>query len=106
MLSFLETKKSFGVSVLKAGHEALSEYFSRGEQSEEAEERLSIRYRWTRAGIPVLENTLLQLSCKLVASHISGDHTIYVGEVEDAEMHEGEPLVYFRGEYRRIARHS
>src|SRR6266849_4724033 len=94
------------ISVLKAGQEAISEYFAKGEQSAEAEERLSIRYRWTPGGIPVLENMLLQLSCKVTASHIAGDHSIFVGEVEEAEMHEGEPLLYFRGEYRRIARHS
>jgi flavin reductase (DIM6/NTAB) family NADH-FMN oxidoreductase RutF len=105
MLPLLEKKKRFGISVLKTGQEAISEYFAKGEQSAEAEERLSIRYRWTPGGIPVLENTLLQLSCKVTASHIAGDHTIFVGEVEEAEMHEGEPLLYFRGEYRRIARH-
>ena len=106
MLPLLEKKKRFGISVLKTGQEAISEYFAKGEQSDEAEERLSIRYRWTPSGIPILENTLLQLSCHVTASHIAGDHTIFVGEVEDAETHEGEPLLYFRGEYRRIARHS
>ena len=105
MLSLLETKKRFGVSVLKAGQEALSEYFAKGEQSAEAEERLAIRYRWTPSGVAVLENTMLQMSCQLVGSHLAGDHTIFVGEVEDAATHEGEPLLYFRGEYRRIARH-
>ena len=106
MLSLLETKKRFGVSVLKVGQEALSEYFAKGEQSAEAEERLAIRYRLTPSGVAVLENTMLQLSCQLVGSHLAGDHTIFVGEVEDAAMHEGEPLLYFRGEYRRIARHT
>jgi len=106
MLPLLEEKKHFGISVLRAGQEAISEYFAKGEQSTEAEERLSIRYRWTPSGILVLENTLLHLSCKVIESHIAGDHTIFVGEVEDAEIHEGEPLLYFRGKYRRIARHS
>ncbi|HEV1994482.1 MAG TPA: flavin reductase family protein [Candidatus Acidoferrum sp.] len=106
LLPLLEKKKRFGVSVLKAGQEAISEYFAKGEQSAEAEERLAIRYRWTPSGVPVIEQTILQLSCNVVASHVAGDHTIFVGEVEDAEVHEGEPLLYFRGEYRRIARHS
>jgi len=106
MLPLLEEKKRFGISVLKAGQEAISEYFAKGEQSAETEERLAIRYRWTPSGVPVLEHTLLHLSCRLVTSHIAGDHTIFVGEVEDAELHEGEPLLYFRGEYRKIARHS
>ena len=106
MLPLLKKKKSFGVSVLKAGQEAISEYFAKGEQSAEAEERLSICYRRTSSGIFVLDNALLQMSCSVMASHVAGDHTIFVGEVEEAEVHEGEPLLYFRGEYRRIARHS
>ena len=104
ILPMLEKKKQFGVSVLKEGHEALSEYFAKGTQTAEAEQRLSIHYRWTPSGIPVLEGTLLQLSCEVVASHVTGDHTIFVGEVLEAEIHEGKPLLYFGGEYRHMAR--
>jgi flavin reductase (DIM6/NTAB) family NADH-FMN oxidoreductase RutF len=106
MLGLLEKKKRFGVSVLKAGQEAISEYFAKREHSSEAEQRLGIHFRPTPGGAPVIEGTLLQMGCNLIASHLAGDHTIFVGEVHDAEMHEGEPLLYFRGEYRRIARHS
>ena len=105
ILPFLQRKKRFGVSVLKAGQQAVSEYFARGVHSAEAEERLSIRYSRTASGLPVLEDTLLQLSCSTVAAHPAGDHTIFIAEVHDAEIHEGEPLLYFRGEYRSIARH-
>ena len=105
ILAFLQKKKHFGVSVLKAGQQAVSEYFARGVHSAEAEERLAIRYSRTASGLPVLEDALLQLSCSTVASHPAGDHTIFIAEVHDAEIHEGEPLLYFRGEYRTIARH-
>jgi flavin reductase (DIM6/NTAB) family NADH-FMN oxidoreductase RutF len=104
ILSLLEKKKQFGVSVLKEGHEAISEYFAKGSQTAEAEQRLSIHYRWTPNGIPVLESTLRQLSCEVVAAHLAGDHTIFVGEVVEAEIHEGKPLLYFGGEYRHMAR--
>jgi flavin reductase (DIM6/NTAB) family NADH-FMN oxidoreductase RutF len=106
MLSFLEKKKRFGVSVLKAGQEAISEYFAKREHSSEAEQRLGIHFRPTPSGAPVIDGTLLQMGCNLIASHVAGDHTIFVGEVDDAKVHEGEPLLYFRGEYRKIARHS
>ncbi len=106
MLPLLEKKKRFGVSVLKAGQQGISEYFAKGEQNAEVEERLSIRYRWTPGGVPVLEDTLLHLTCTLFASHIAGDHTIFVGEVETAAVQEGDPLLFFRGEYRTIARQS
>jgi flavin reductase (DIM6/NTAB) family NADH-FMN oxidoreductase RutF len=106
ILPLLEKKKQFGVSVLKEGHEAISEYFSKGVQNAEAEQRLSIHYRWTPSGIPVLEGTLLQLSCEVVVSHLAGDHTIFVGRAVEAEIHDGRPLLYFGGEYRHMARRS
>ena len=106
MLPLLEKKKHFGISVLKQNQEAISEYFAEREHSFEAEQRLGIHFRQTPGGAPVIEGTLLQMSCKAIVTHVAGDHTIFIGEVKDAELHEGEPLLYFRGEYRRIARHS
>jgi flavin reductase (DIM6/NTAB) family NADH-FMN oxidoreductase RutF len=106
MLPLLEKKKHFGVSVLKAGQEAVSEYFAKREHSVEAEQRLGIHFRQMPDGASIIDGTLLQMGCRVVFSHIAGDHTIFIGEVQDAEMHEGEPLLYFRGEYRKIARHS
>jgi flavin reductase (DIM6/NTAB) family NADH-FMN oxidoreductase RutF len=104
ILPFLQKKKRFGVSVLKSGQQAVSEYFARGVHSAEAEERLAIHFMKMPGGIPVLENALLQLSCSVVTSHPAGDHTIFVGEVETAAIDEGEPLLFFRGEYRKVAR--
>jgi len=106
ILPMLEENKQFGVSVLKQNQQAISEYFAKGVHSAEAEHRLGVHFRRTSSGASVLEETLLQMSCKLSASHPAGDHTIFIGEVLDAEIHEGEPLLYFRGEYRKIARHS
>jgi len=106
MHPLLQKKKKFGVSVLKQNQQAVSEYFAKREHNAETEQRLGIHFRRTPSGAPVIDGTLLQMSCKVIASHVAGDHTIFIGEVEDAELHEGEPLLYFRGEYRKIARHS
>ncbi len=106
MLRLLQKKKRFGISVLKQNQQAVSEYFAKREHSVEAEQRLGIHMRRTLGGVLVIDGALLQMSCKVIASHLAGDHTIFIGEVQDAEMNEGEPLVYFRGEYRKIARHS
>jgi len=58
----------------------------------------------TPEGVPVLEDTVVQLSCSVVTAHLAGDHTIVIGKVEDAEIQGGEPLLFFRGEYRHIGR--
>ena len=103
MLSVMEAQKRFGVSILKDDQREISKFFAKPEQGDKEEAALGIRFRWTPTGIPVLEGTLVQLACHLAAAHVSGDHTIFVGEVESAEIHTGRPLLHFGGEYHRIS---
>lgn len=103
LLPMMKQKKRFGVSVLKEEQQALSRYFAQTEEDAEAEARLGIRYRWTESGVPLLEDALAHIACSVVASYVAGDHTIFIGEVETVEVFDGEPLVFFRGGYRRVA---
>jgi len=104
LLPLVQLQKRFGVNILKDHQRAISEYFARTEESAETEKRLGIRYRWTQTGIPLLEDALAHLACKVVASHAAGDHTIFVAEAESVEVYDGEPLLYLRGNYREVAR--
>lgn len=54
-------------------------------------------------GAPVLTGVLACLECRLVDTHEAGDHTILIGQVEEATAPEGRPLLYFRGRYRKLA---
>jgi flavin reductase (DIM6/NTAB) family NADH-FMN oxidoreductase RutF len=103
MLPILKKAQRFGVSVLKDSQQAISEFFAQTEQDPEVEHALGIRFEWPADGIPVLGDTLAQLTCRVVASHVAGDHTIFLAELESAEVFEGEPLLFFRGTYRRIS---
>lgn len=103
LLPLLRQNLFFGVSVLKEDQQAYSVYFAQSEQSPEAEAKLGVRYRWTMAGIPLLEDSLAQIVCRVVGSYIAGDHTIFLGEVQTADLSPGEPLLFFRSRYRQIA---
>jgi flavin reductase (DIM6/NTAB) family NADH-FMN oxidoreductase RutF len=103
LLPMLKRKEHFGVSILKDSQQAISKYFAQTEENAETEAKLGIAYRWTPSGIPLLENALVHIACKVSASYIAGDHTIFLGEVETTEIFDGEPLLYFRGGYRRVA---
>lgn len=103
MLAVLERTQRFGVSVLKDSQRAISEFFALPEQDPAAERALGIRFHWTLSGIPVLGDALVQLTCRVASLHVAGDHTIFLAEVDTAEVFEGEPLLFFRGAYRRIA---
>ena len=103
MLPYLFEQKRFGVSVLKEHQQAISEFFAQPGQNEDVEDRLNIRFRHSSSGVPMLDDTLARLSCRVAAHYVSGDHTIFLGEVETTEIFDGEPLLYFRGGYRRVA---
>ena len=53
-------------------------------------------------GIPVLSNCLANLECRVKYAADGGDHSIFIGEVENAIVNEGDPLLYFRSEYRTV----
>ncbi len=91
--------KRFVVNILGEHQEALSTRFARsgGEKFE------GVAYRLGRLETPILEGTLGYLECRVVETHPGGDHVIHVGEVEHAEGTGVRPLLFFRGQYRRVA---
>jgi flavin reductase len=102
LLPLVQKEKRFGVSILKENQQAISEYFAQTEENPQTEQRLGIRFAKTPSGIPVVEDTLVQLGCNVVSSYVSGDHTIFLGEVESLAIFSGEPLLYFRRQYRQL----
>lgn len=106
LLPLVHEKRRFGVSVLTAQQRALSEYFARGEYDLSEERRLGVSFRWTENGIPLLDGTLAQLACNVIASYLAGDHTVFIAEVESAVIASGKPLLFWGGAYVRIAPES
>src|SRR5580765_5226235 len=102
LLPLLKKKGIFGINVLKEDQQNLSEFFSRADQTEREEQSLNVRFRWTAEKIPLMENVLCQVCCRLYTTHLAGDHTIVLGEVLSASLYSGEPLLFFRGRYRRL----
>ena len=102
LLSFLKTQRRFGLSILRDSQQRVSEFFAEPQQNPADCAGLGIRFRWTESGIPLLEDALAHLACNVVAQYMAGDHTIFIGEVESLETLDGEPLLYLRGQYRRL----
>ena len=102
----LREQKRFGINVLREDQHELAVYFAQVEQDHESGERLGVKMRMTEKGTPLLVGSLARLECRLVAAHEAGDHTIFVGEVERAEIEDGWPLVFHGGKYQRLARNS
>ena len=50
-------------------------------------------------GCPLLVGVIAHFVCRTVKQHDGGDHVIFVGEVEEYEWFEGEPLVFHSGRF-------
>lgn len=95
--AFLESR-AFVVNILDESQAALSDHFA----TPLPDKFIGLGYHSGIAGIPVLENSLANLECRIRHNFDGGDHSIFVGEVELATIRDGKPLVYFQGGYRTI----
>jgi flavin reductase (DIM6/NTAB) family NADH-FMN oxidoreductase RutF len=99
----LHARKRFGVNVLAENQRAISEYYALPSPTHQnAEREAGARFDRTQHGTPVLHGALAYLECRLHSAQDAGDHTIFIAEVEDVVVREGDPLLYFRGAYRQI----
>ena len=94
----LQARGWFAVNVLRREQEALSRRFavSGGDKFQ------GVGYREGSSGLPLLNDTLATLECRVVEAHEAGDHTIFVGLVESAIVAGGRPLIYFHGGYHTL----
>ncbi len=96
----IDDSQSFAVNVLTTQQQETSNQFAGGCSHEE---RFS-KNTWCTAvtGAPLLNESLMSLDCKLVEKVRAGSHWIFIGEVQASELRHGEPLLYYRANYREL----
>jgi flavin reductase (DIM6/NTAB) family NADH-FMN oxidoreductase RutF len=54
-------------------------------------------------GVPILSGSRASFECETYAVHDGGDHLIFIGRVRQVRFEPlRDPLLYFRGKYRRL----
>lgn len=96
MYDKLNSIEKFGVSILSEEQKDLSMIFARQKEQDSEIKFLD------QDGVPVLDQALATLSCSVQEKVIAGDHLIYIAEVTDITVREGEPILYFGGKYRSV----
>ncbi len=93
-LKVLEDSSHFCVHILSDEQSDLCMRFAKSGE----DKFTGVEYREGRGGAPVFDGALAVFQCRNVVHHEGGDHVIIVGEVEEFDVHEGEPLIFFRGQ--------
>jgi flavin reductase (DIM6/NTAB) family NADH-FMN oxidoreductase RutF len=101
-LSFpaLRDRGRFAVNILSSDQEGVSRRFATSKILDKFE---GVAHTISELGLPLVAGALAHLECVTVSTHIEGDHTIFIGRVEQAGAPGGEPLLYFKGRYERLA---
>jgi flavin reductase (DIM6/NTAB) family NADH-FMN oxidoreductase RutF len=99
-LQAFKDSKHFGISILCEKQEDVSRLFAKKDS-----ERPASIYFEGKLGLPLLRNSIAIMECETVRVYEGGDHQIFLGEVQHAEVLELEhPLLYFRGKYQTVNR--
>ena len=89
----------FAMNILRAEHEDISNRFARPGPKDFS----GLRVTTAETGAPILEDALAYLDCRLVDTLAGGDHDIFLGEPLQGRIGEGEPLIFYKGGYARLA---
>ena len=101
MHGLLQPDVAFAVNILSAGQEAISRRFSTGDPPNRFD---GLGYARGQTGVPLLDDVLAWLECRVAGRHEEGDHTVIVGRVENAGARQERPLLYYRGGYATLER--
>ena len=95
---FIRDAGCFVVNILEQRQEHLSRRFA----TTASDKFRGVAWHSGELGLPVLDNTLAAIECRLRSALDGGDHTIFVGQVVDVEIREGAPLLYYRRGYHSL----
>ena len=88
----------FTVNFLREDQEEISRRFA----TKGLDKFVGLNWHEGANGGAILDGAIGYLECKIVQSYDGGDHTIIIGEVLNAVATGGQPLLFFRGKYRRL----
>lgn len=94
----IEASGLYAVNLLSAGQEELAVRFA----TKDPDKFRGLETEQAATGAPLLVETLGFLDCRVSREVPAGDHTLFIGRVEDARVRgeeAGTPLVYHIGRY-------
>ncbi|MDQ0351577.1 flavin reductase (DIM6/NTAB) family NADH-FMN oxidoreductase RutF [Alkalibacillus filiformis] len=93
MYSRIKQSQQFAVSILSDEQMDVSMHFA-GQKDNPA----AVQFDFV-SGIPVIRDALTAVVCNVIESYEVGDHTLFIGEVLEIKLTDGNPLAFFGGKY-------
>lgn len=98
-LAYFAPGRAHNIHVLAREQEALALHFA----DSRADKFSSLNYQLNAAGVPLLSGCVAHFECRTEMWHAGGDHIIIIARLERFAVFEGEPLLFYRGQFKSIS---
>ncbi|NEW36033.1 flavin reductase family protein [Nocardia cyriacigeorgica] len=96
MAARLGDSDHYGVSILAHSQESIARRFAGSQHPMPPP-----LFDWL-GRVPVVAGSLVQLGARIVDRHIAGDHTLFIAEVQQLQLRDGEPLLFHTGSFKLV----
>lgn len=90
----------FCINILNEDQKPVAEYYAKPPEAREKEPPAS--FRMAETGAAIVKGSLASMDCRVVEEHRAGDHTIFIGEVDEIENGDGQPLLFYGGKFAQL----
>ena len=98
--NFIKALGAFGVNILSQEQEDIGGYFARKPQDRQG---TPFQHSLSEMGLPVIEGSMAYFGCRVVDAHVHGDHTIYIGSVDEMALgSKANPLLYYESRFTKL----
>jgi flavin reductase (DIM6/NTAB) family NADH-FMN oxidoreductase RutF len=97
-LSALSETSHFCLHYLAEHQSDLSNIFA----SKRNDKFATLDYSISELGCPLIPGVVATSECRVVNTYPGGDHTIVIGQLQNINIHGGEPLLFHRGSYASV----
>ena len=99
--AFVSRAGNLAMNILSAEQETIARRFAK-QIVVSTDPFADVAYHSAATGAPIIDDCIAYVDCRVVAAHDAGDHTIFVGEVQDAgygSARDHTPLLWLDGKY-------
>lgn len=98
-LGYLQKSRRYGMSFLCEDQQEIGVYYAK----RPADRTAPAPAKFIKQGNSFkVEGALAYFDCKVVSTHEEGDHILFVSEVEDIEVNDGLPLIFYETKWHKL----
>ena len=90
----------FAINMLSDEQQYIAEHYAG--PAEHRRDDVAISFKFTSNGSAFIEGSIASMDCQVVNEYATGDHSIFIGRVDEIEVRPGSPLVYCESQFLRL----